>query len=185
MHHLQTVCEGKEEGRGLLQIEATYQAEIINIAEYLNTKYKTDQFVNIVKRHESNQPNMNSTIKVNVAEELNQSNVNSDTQNESIQHIKTKQGESLKRRWENKVMHGHYIRSMDRQLISEEDTFLCLSREDRKGKSESEIISAQDQTLQTKYRATNLLPKEIDSKCRYSKQFDETMEHIISSAINL
>jgi len=26
-------------GRGLLQIEATYKAEIINIAEYLNTKY--------------------------------------------------------------------------------------------------------------------------------------------------
>ena len=79
-------------GRGLLQIEATYQAEIINIAEYFNTKYKTDQFVNIIKKHESNQPNMNSTIKmaVNVAEELNQSNVNSDTKNESIQHIKRK-----------------------------------------------------------------------------------------------
>jgi len=51
----------------------TYKAEIINIAEYLDTKYTEDQFVNIVKSHESNQPNMNSTIKVaaNVAEELN------------------------------------------------------------------------------------------------------------------
>ena len=39
----------KEGGRGLIQIEATYKAEIINIAEYLNTNYKEDQFVNIVK----------------------------------------------------------------------------------------------------------------------------------------
>ena len=66
------------------------------------------------------------------------------------------------------------IRSMDRQLISEEDTFLWLSREDLKGKSESEIIAAQDQALQTKYLAINFLPTEIDSKCRHSKQFDET-----------
>jgi hypothetical protein len=70
---------------------------------------------------------------------------------------------------------------MDRQLISEQDAFLWLSREQLKGNTESEIIAAQDQALQTKYRATNLLPTEIDSKCRHSKQFDETMEHIISA----
>jgi len=49
-------------GRGLLQIEATYKAEIINIAEYLSMKHAEGQFVNIVKSHDSNQPNMNSTI---------------------------------------------------------------------------------------------------------------------------
>jgi len=66
----------KEEGRGLLTIEATYKTEIINISEYLNTKYIEDQFVNIVKSHESNKPNMNSSIKeaAKFAEELNQSN---------------------------------------------------------------------------------------------------------------
>jgi len=51
-------------GRGLLQIEATYKAEIMYIAEYLSTKYIEDQFVNIVKSHEISQPNMNSTITV-------------------------------------------------------------------------------------------------------------------------
>jgi hypothetical protein len=59
----------------LLHIEATYKAEVINFAEYLNPKYKEDQFVNIVKSHKSSQPNMNSAIKIarEVAEELNQS----------------------------------------------------------------------------------------------------------------
>jgi hypothetical protein len=38
----------KEGGRrGMLEMEATYKAE------YLNTKYKGDQFVNIVQSHES------------------------------------------------------------------------------------------------------------------------------------
>ena len=45
----------KEGGRGLVQVEAAYKVEIINIAEYLNTNYKTDQFVNIIKSYETTQ----------------------------------------------------------------------------------------------------------------------------------
>ena len=50
----------KEGGRGLVHLEAAYKAEIINIAEYLNTKYKrrpikklkpsnTTYFIRVVK----------------------------------------------------------------------------------------------------------------------------------------
>jgi len=38
----------KEGGRGMLQIEATYRSQMINNTEYLNIKYKKDQFVNTV-----------------------------------------------------------------------------------------------------------------------------------------
>ena len=71
----------KEEGRGLLQTEATNKAEIINTVEYLNTNYKEDYFVIIVKSYESSQPNINLTNKATTKfpEELNQSNENSDT----------------------------------------------------------------------------------------------------------
>ena len=96
-------------GRGLLQIKATHKAEIINIAEYLNTKYTEDQFVNIVKSQEGNQSNMNSTTKLAakvVVEELNQSNENSDPKKEGIHHIKAKLGESLKKKWESNVLCG-------------------------------------------------------------------------------
>jgi hypothetical protein len=44
---------------------------------------------------------------------------------------------------------------------------------DLKGETESEIITAQDQALQNQ--------TETDSKCRFCKQFDETVEHIISA----
>jgi hypothetical protein len=68
MHHPNTdidrlYVKRKEGGRGLVRAEAAYKAEIINIAEYLNTKYKEDQFVNIAKNHDSTQPNMNSILK--------------------------------------------------------------------------------------------------------------------------
>jgi hypothetical protein len=41
--------------------------------------------------------------------------------------MKARLGEVFKKKWKNKVMHGQYIRNMDRQLISEGDMFLWLS----------------------------------------------------------
>jgi len=106
----------------LVQVEVAYKAEIINIAEYLNTNYKEDQFVNIVKNHESAQPNMNSVLKLAtmIIEELSEPHVKCD----GTQHTKVRLREVLKEKWKSKVMHGQYIRSIDRQLISEEDMFL-------------------------------------------------------------
>ena len=123
----------KEGGRGLVQVEAAYKTEIINIADYLNTNYKEDQFVNIVKNHESTQPNMNSVLKLatKIIEELSQPHVKSD----GTQHTKARLREVFfKEKWKNKVMHGQYIRNIDRQLISEDDTFLWLLKGDLKQK---------------------------------------------------
>jgi hypothetical protein len=80
----QAICKNGKGGKDLLQTEATYKVEIINTAEYLNTKYKQHEFANILKSHESNQPNMNSTTKTaaKVDEELNKSSENSDTKKE-------------------------------------------------------------------------------------------------------
>ena len=78
-------------------------------------------------------------------------------------------------------MHGQYIRNTDRQLISEEDTFLWLSKGDVKAETESEIVAAQDQALQTKYYAIKIFNTETDSKCRLCQQFNETIDPIISA----
>ena len=51
-------------GRVSLQIEATCKAEVISFAEYLNTKYKQELFLNIVKSNKSRQTNRNSTNEI-------------------------------------------------------------------------------------------------------------------------
>ena len=63
-------------------------------------------------------------------------------------------------------MHGHYIRSMERELISKEDMFLWLLRGDIKGETECEVTAAQDQVLQTTYHVIKTLQTETDIKCR-------------------
>ena len=62
----------------------------------------------------------------------------------------------LKAKMRDEVMHGQYIRNMDRQLISEGNMLLWLSRRDLKGETESKGIATQDQALQTKYQATKI-----------------------------
>ena len=71
--------------------------------------------------------------------------------------------------WESKVLHGQYIRSMDRELIGEEDTFLWLLRGDLQRETESEVIAAQDKALQNKYHAIKILPTETNSACSLCK----------------
>jgi hypothetical protein len=122
---------------------------------------------------------MNSVLKLptKITEELGQPYIKSD----ETQHTKARLREVSKEKWKNKVMHGQHIRNIDRQLISEEDTFLWLSKGDLKAENESEIVAAQDQALQMKYYATKILSTETDNKCRLCQQFDEAIDHIISA----
>jgi len=126
---------------------------------------------------------MNSiiTTAAKIAEELSQPNEKSDVKQDGIQHTKARLGESLNKKCKNKVMHGQYIINIDRRLISEEDTFLWLLNGDLKAETESEILAAQDQALQTKYYATKILNTETDSKCRLCQKFDKKIDHIISA----
>jgi len=64
---------------------------------------------------------------------------------------------------ENYVIHGQNISS-----TCAKDTFLWLLRRDVKAESESQITAAQDQAVQTKYRATKM------------SQTDQTVPHYIS-----
>jgi hypothetical protein len=55
---------------------------------------------------------------------------------------------------------------MDRQFIREDNMYLWLSKGDLKVKTESEIVAAQDQALQTEYHTNKILHTQTDSKCR-------------------
>jgi hypothetical protein len=78
-------------------------------------------------------------------------------------------------------MHGQYIKCTDRQLIIEDDTFQWLLRRHLKAESESEIIAAQFQVLQTKYHTTKILGIETESKCRLCQQYYEIINHMTSA----
>jgi hypothetical protein len=92
---------------------------------------------------------MNSIVKLaaKITEGLRQLNGKNDAKQDEIQHTKAKLGKVLKKNWRNKAMHGQYVWNIDRQLISEEETFLWLTKGDVKAETENKIVAAQDQAL--------------------------------------
>jgi hypothetical protein len=85
-------------------------------------------------------------MKTAAVEKLKKLIENSDTKNEGMQNTKTILGESLKKIRVSKVTHSQYITSTDKELISETDTFLSLSRGDLKAETVNQIAASQDQT---------------------------------------
>ena len=64
---------------------------------------------------------MNSVrrLAAEIMEELGPLQGRRETTPEDSRSMKAKLAAVLKKKWESKVMHGHYIRNMNRQLISE------------------------------------------------------------------
>jgi predicted CoA-binding protein len=75
-------------------------------------------------------------------------------------------------------MFGQYIRSIDRQLISEEDAFVWLSSGVATAETESVILTANDRVLQQKCRATEILQTETDNKCKtFMRPYNTLFQH--------
>jgi hypothetical protein len=51
---------------------------------------------------------------------------------------------------------------------------------DFKGETESTIVAAQDQTINTNYFRKKILKQQTDSKCQLCKEHEETIDHLIS-----
>ena len=120
----------------------------------INTKYKsTNEELHMLQRTRTN--HMKTATHTKTRHLVNKSRIS-----------------GVLKKWESKLMVGQYIRSVDKQLVSEEKTLLLLSRGDMKAETESVIMAIQEQALKTKYHATKLLRTETESKRRLLQQFD-------------
>ena len=81
-------------------------------------------------------------------------------------------------------MHSQYTISIDKQFISETDTFLSLSRRDLKAKNYKSNNSSTRSYLTNKISYKNIQTV-TDSKCRLCQKFYETLEHFISACPKL
>ena len=77
-------------------------------------------------------------------------------------------------------MHGQLPRNLDEKLVDTEQSYLWLKSGDIKGETESTIVAAQDQAISTNYFKNKILKREIESKCRFCKQHEETIDHLTS-----
>ena len=61
-----------------------------------------------------------------------------------------------------------------------EQSYRWLKSGDVRGETESTIVAAQDQTINTNYFKNRILKEEIENKCRLCKQHEGTIDHLTS-----
>jgi len=86
--------------------------------------------------------------------------------------------EKTKERWHGKRIHGQFPCNLDGKLVDIEQSYRWLKSGDIKGETESTIVAAQDQAINTDYFKNKILREEIESKCWLCKQHEETIGHL-------
>jgi hypothetical protein len=85
--------------------------------------------------------------------------------------------QNIKGKWEEKRMRGQFPCSLDEKLVDKEQSYRWLKFGDIKGETESTIVAAQDQAINTNYFKRKILKEEIESKCQLCKEYEETIDH--------
>ncbi|KAF2886363.1 hypothetical protein ILUMI_19810, partial [Ignelater luminosus] len=100
-----------------------------------------------------------------ISEKIQVKEKKNETEGNIKNKIKNKILEQIKNKWVEKQMHGQYPRAVQEHLIDKEQTYEWLRKRERKGETESLIIAAQDQTINTRYHKRNILIQNVNSKC--------------------
>ncbi|KAF2885143.1 hypothetical protein ILUMI_21019 [Ignelater luminosus] len=112
-----------------------------------------------------------------ISEEIQIEERGNETEENTKNTIKNKILEQIKNKWVEKQMHGQYPRAVQEHLIDKEQTYEWLWKGEPKGETESLIIAAQDQAINTRYHKKNILRQNVNNKCRLYEEHEETTEH--------
>jgi site-specific recombinase XerD len=107
--------------------------------EYVENK--EDLLIQIVRTH---QHNTNSAL----LQTANKFKKFFKRERKQIKNIIT---QNIKEKWKEKRMHGQFPRSLDEKWMDKEQSYQWLKFEDIKGETESTIVAAQDQAINTNY----------------------------------
>ncbi|KAL1451137.1 hypothetical protein WDU94_003426 [Cyamophila willieti] len=149
------------------------------VFEYLESKNEIDQRIVIqTKRDEC----------VKELWHITDEDDNEDHDHEKIKSFKFKeiQQNRLRKKLEEKSLHGQYLKRVNNIEHSVPQTFSWLRRGQLKPATEATIVAAQDQALRTRNYEKYILKTKIDDdRCRICQEKSETIDHILSACPQL
>ena len=97
---------------------------------------------------------------------------------EAASVLKRSETEKRLEDWEEKVLHGHYLRQTKEVRIDQ--CWAWLQNGDLKRETESLIVAAQNQSIRTNLVKARIDKSQGDSLCRKCRKVDESIDHIVS-----
>ena len=85
--------------------------------------------------------------------------------------------------WEEKALHGQYLRQT--KEVRSDQCWAWLKNEDLKRETESLIVAAQNQSIRTNLVKAKVDKSQGDSLCRVCRKVDESIDHIVSGCSKL
>ena len=85
--------------------------------------------------------------------------------------------------WEEKVLHGQYLRQAKK--VRSDQCWAWLQNGDLKRQTESLIVAAQNQSIIINLVKARIDKSQEDSLCRMSRKVDESIDHIVSGCSEL
>lgn len=169
----------KNGGRGLIELQDAYETAVVGLGSYIEKG--NDSLMKLVRAHETNKAKYsvidackNVRIRLGIQGEIqNLQNVKENLQKEKINRVK------------NKPMHGQFLHHLDKPFVDKNLSLAWLNSPDLKGETESLLIAAQDQALNTKYHQRKITKTSNDSLCRMCNMREETIGHILSGCTTL
>ena len=85
--------------------------------------------------------------------------------------------------WEEKVLHGQYLRQT--KEVRNDQCWAWLQNGDLKRETESLIVAAQNQSIRTNLVKARIDKSQGDSLCRMCRKVDESIDHFVSGCSKL
>ena len=175
-----------EGGRGLMQIELTFKIVTVGLETYL--RESKDEMMKLVLEHEKKKKLYSVTKEatkfcreLEVDQPGHRETDSVTNKAKEVKNIVKKQGkEQIRIRWEQKPLHGQYLKRLKRPDVDETETHKWLKSSGLKSETEGPIIAAQDQSLMTKQYQSEIMKNGMNPKCRLCNQYNETIDHIVS-----
>ena len=102
---------------------------------------------------------------------------------EAASVLKSPKKEKRLEDWEEKVLHGQYLRQT--KEIRSDQCCAWLQNGDLKRETECLIVAAQNQSLKTNLAKAKIDKSQRDSLCRMCGKVDESIDHIVSGCSKL
>ena len=102
---------------------------------------------------------------------------------EAASALKRSKKERRLEEWEEKVLHGQYLRQTKEVRIDQ--CWAWLQNGDLKRETKSLIVAAQNQTIRTNLVKAKIVKSQGDSLCRVCRKVDESIDHIVSGCRKL
>ena len=188
----------REGGRGLQQIESTYQSCIVGLERYLRNT--SDPYMQMVYECDSGRsPYSIKRMARQFTERLQSDLATDDTlqnahgncaaNSESVfaeasrmdaERFRTCSSSLRVRSWSEKPLHGQYRRLTEQSSVDAKKTYGWLKAADLPAATEGLVVAAQDQALRTRYYERNILHQDVSPTCRVCSAGLETVDHIVA-----